>query len=189
MNRYIIHLENRGFSIRDGRELLKKARSLAINNVIIRDARVASKHIEFDVGVEKDNVEQLLNRLKEIAPLKRCVEIGERELSKEEAVKYAGELFNEERYWETHEVLEGVWRNSKGDEKLVVQGIILISAAFVHMQKEENDIAYAIFRRALPKLVIDRYQGIDIAMIREKVKHIIDNKSTEFFKIISQQLC
>ncbi len=182
----MIHLENKGFRVKDAKELLKKARSIAVSNSIIRDARVASKHIEFDVGIDKEKIDQLLDRLREIASIKRCVEIDERELSKDEAVRYAIELFNNERYWETHEVLEGVWKKSKDDEKLVVQGIILISAAFVHMQKEEDSIAYAILKRALPKLVMDRYQGLDIAMIREKVKSIIDNKSKEFFKIASQ---
>lgn len=182
----MIHLENKGFTRKDARELLKKARSIAINNSIIRDARVASKHIEFDVGIDKDAIDQLLDRLKEISSIKRCIEIDERELGKEQAVKYATELFNDERYWEAHEVLEGVWKNSKGDEKLVVQGIILIAAAFVHMQKEEYSIAYTILKRALPKLVLNNYQGIDVAMIREKVKDIINNKSTEFVKIIPQ---
>ena len=182
----MIHLENKGFKVNDARELLRKARSIAVNNSIIRDARVASKHIEFDVGIDKDKIDQLLDRLKEIAPMKRCVEIDEREMSKDEAIRYAIELFNDERYWEAHEVLEGVWKESNGDEKSVVQGVILIAAAFVHMQKEEDDIAYAILKRALPKLVLDNYYGIDIAKIRDKVKHIIDSKSRDLFKIIPQ---
>lgn len=183
MNRYMVHLENRGFSVRDARELLKKAKSLAINNAIIRDARVASNHIEFDVGIAKEEINILLDRFKKIAPIKRCVEITEREISKEEAVEYARMLFNEERYWEAHEVLEGVWKDSYGDEKLTVQGIILVCAALVHMQKEDNKVGYTILKRALPKLVMDNYKGIDVRRIRNKAEDMIAKKSVEFFKI------
>ena len=47
-------------------------------------------------------------------------------------------LFNAERYWECHEVLEGLWRQKKEGEKLLLQGIILICAAYVHHQKGEE---------------------------------------------------
>lgn len=183
MDRYMVHLENQGFSVGDARELLKKAKSLAINNAIIRDARVASAHIEFDVGIEKEEIDKLLDKFKKIAPIKRCIEITERDMSKDEAVEYARILFNEERYWEAHEVLEGVWKDSNGDEKLTVQGIILVCAALVHMQKDDNEVGYAILKRALPKLVMDKYKEIDVRMIKNKAEEMITNKRVEFFKI------
>ncbi len=115
-----------------------------MNNAIVRDVRVANKHIEFDVSMERDREEQILNRLREIAPLKRCVEIVEKDMSRDESIEYARELFNAERYWEAHEVLEGIWKESNGDEKEVIQGIILLAAAFVHLQRGEEDVAYSI---------------------------------------------
>ena len=52
-------------------------------------------------------------------------------------------LFNIERFWKSHEVLEGIWKESLGIEKRILNGIILIDAAFVHYQK--NEIRYFYF--------------------------------------------
>ena len=42
------------------------------------------------------------------------------------------ELFNREEYWESHEVLEGPWRDEGSD---FYQGLILYASAFVHAQR------------------------------------------------------
>ena len=185
MARYMIHLENNGYKHRDAKGLLKKAKELADGiDAIVRDARVASKHVEFDVGIDKDKIDSLLDKLSKIARVKRCVEIDERELSKEEAMHYAKELFNDERYWECHEVLEGVWKESKGKEKEVIQGIILVAAALVHMQKEEYDIGFAILKRAIPKLEhMDTLNPFNVKYIKDNAKDMVDNKIVRFFKI------
>jgi hypothetical protein len=92
-----------------------------------------------------------------------------------EIVQEARSLFNAERYWEGHEVLEGMWRNLKGEDKSYVQGIILVCAAYVHHQKGENDVATGVLRRAVKQLVYDKvdYKGIDTAELRRKVEAIL----------------
>ncbi len=42
-------------------------------------------------------------------------------------------LFNRRYYWETHEVLEGLWLESSGSEKVFLQGLIQAAAAFYHV--------------------------------------------------------
>ncbi len=42
------------------------------------------------------------------------------------------ELFNEEAFWESHEVLEGPWRKNGSD---FYHGLILYASAFVHVQR------------------------------------------------------
>ena len=42
------------------------------------------------------------------------------------------ELFNAREYWESHEVLEGPWREGGSD---FYQGLILYASAFVHAQR------------------------------------------------------
>ena len=61
--------------------------------------------------------------------------------------------------------------SAKEAEKDLVQGIILVAAAFVHHQKFEDDICSSIFRRALEKLnnSNDEYYGIDIDTLRSTV--------------------
>ncbi len=42
------------------------------------------------------------------------------------------ELFNQEAFWESHEVLEGPWRETRSD---FYHGLILYASAFVHVQR------------------------------------------------------
>lgn len=41
-------------------------------------------------------------------------------------------LFNEGKYWDSHEVLEGPWRENRSD---FYQGLIIYASAFVHAQR------------------------------------------------------
>ncbi|MDG6991165.1 MAG: DUF309 domain-containing protein [Nitrososphaerota archaeon] len=70
----------------------------------------------------------------------------------DEIFSEAKSLFNAERYWECHEVLEGIWRTRTGDEKALLQGVILICAALVHHQKGEDAVALGILERAVRML-------------------------------------
>jgi hypothetical protein len=59
MRRYIIHLENPKYIPREATWLLKKARSLVSDiGVIVRDTRVASRHVEFDTSVPENKIER-----------------------------------------------------------------------------------------------------------------------------------
>jgi hypothetical protein len=69
-----------------------------------------------------------------------------------ELLTEAKALFDSERYWECHEVLEGVWRTKSGDERALLQGMILVCAAFVHHQKGEDAVALGILERAVGML-------------------------------------
>jgi hypothetical protein len=105
--------------------------------------------------------------------------------SREQIVEEARSYFNAERFWESHETLEAVWRNTKGDEKDLQQGLILVAAAFVHLQKDELEVALGIFRRGLPKLRWSEryYLGIDIQIVRKQVEEILRTGRPEIFKI------
>jgi predicted metal-dependent hydrolase len=99
-----------------------------------------------------------------------------------DAIRY----FNSERYWECHETLEAVWRPAKGQEKALVQGVILVCAAFVHEQRGERDVALAICKRALPQLhwTEERYQGIiDVPRLRQNVERALETGELSPFKI------
>lgn len=57
-------------------------------------------------------------------------------------------LFREERFWESHVLLESVWRNSKGKTKKFLQALIILAASQVHFQMEEEEVARIQFERA-----------------------------------------
>lgn len=105
--------------------------------------------------------------------------------SKEAALNQARSMFNAERYWEAHEVLESIWRVSEGEEKKLLQGLILVCAAFVHAQKDENAVALGIAKRALPHLAWrDRsYYGIDVLSLSERMKTLAVDGTIYFFRL------
>ena len=97
----------------------------------------------------------------------------------------ARELFNSERYWECHEVLEGKWRTLSGEEKALVQGIILVCAALVHHQKDEEDTGIGILRRAVGLLVWNdkKYGGFDVSAMRNNVESILASGLFSVFRV------
>ena len=185
MKRYIVHLHNQGFDAKNANEFLLRARSLADNDVVIRDVRVSSKLIEFDLSVASEKLEPLLEKLSKISSLASYTEIIEKPVEKERAIEHGRSLFNDERYWECHEVLEGVWKHSSGSEKELLQGIILTCAGFVHAQKNENDICFSVLSRSLTKLqnANGMYYGIDIDRFKQTAANILSTKNIQYFKI------
>lgn len=111
-----------------------------------------------------------------VAPTHR----GEGELFAE-----ARALFNAERYWECHEVLEGAWREKQGEEKRLLQGIILVCAAFVHHQKGEHQVALGVLRRGVGQLVYPprKYGGFDIAELRREVERVLESQEFTNFEV------
>lgn len=185
MKRYIVHLQNRGFAAKNANELLQKARSLADNDVVIRDTRVSSKLIEFDLSITSEKLGSLLEKLSKISPLASYTEITEKQVEKEGDIEHAKSLFNNERYWECHEALEGVWKHSSGNEKELLQGIILTCAGFVHGQKDENNVCFSVLTRSLAKLQdkSGTYHGIDIDRFKQAVMDILSTKNITYFRI------
>ncbi len=104
---------------------------------------------------------------------------------KEEVLEEARGYFNSERYWECHETLESVWRPAKGEEKSLVQAIILVCAALVHEQRGERDVALGIYRRALPQIKWHerRYDDIDVPRLRVHVERSLEKGELLPFKI------
>jgi uncharacterized protein len=105
--------------------------------------------------------------------------------SKEDIISEARNYFNSERFWEAHETLEALWRVSSGDEKLLLQGIILVCAAFVHHQKSEEETAQSVLRRASRQLNWPQpiYEGIDLERLGRRVQNILATKRFRVFRM------
>jgi predicted metal-dependent hydrolase len=187
MQRYMIYLKNQSHTPRDARNLLVRARSLlSASQVVIRDTRVSDLRLEFDTSIPDNNtVEEVIHRLSSIAPLVEYEHVVEKKLPKHKAIEYARSFFNAQKYWSAHELLESVWKNSEGNEKEILNGIILVAAAFVHEEKDEADICVSILKRAMKKLDngAGNYQGIDIDKLKGHVLKIIENGPTRRFVI------
>jgi hypothetical protein len=99
-------------------------------------------------------------------------------MTEEETLSKAKRLFNGERYWECHEVLERVWRIKQGDERRLLQGMILVCAAFVHHQKGEEAVALGVLPRAVKQLEFPEanFGGFDIPLLKRTVNEIIQSQ-------------
>ena len=186
MERYMLHLKNSQYLPKDAGRLLKKARDLTSQyDATVRDCRVSSKYLEFDISVESKYLENLIQSLEPLGKLDHCKHVIEEDIEKEDAIDSGIFYFNDERFWECHEVLEGVWNKCYEGEKDLVQGIILVAAALVHFQKNENDICLSIFKRALNKLSHSSgmYHKIDVDYIRDKISSMIDSQKITTFAI------
>lgn len=186
MQRYMVHLRNGSYNPRDATTLLYRAREIVGTEVVIRDARVSKKYIEFDTSIPDGmDAGELIARLEKISPLASYEHITERHMGKDEAIRHAVKLFNDEKYWGAHEALEGVWKTSDGDEKSILNGIILVAAAFVHDEKDEPEICLSILQRARKKLdgTGGMYHGIDIDRVADLVSKTINSGRIERFTI------
>ncbi len=105
-------------------------------------------------------------------------------IGKAESLSEGINLFNEERFWESHEVLEGVWRILEGSEKEALHSLILTAAAFVHFQKGEPDICLSVLKRATTRMPIgSTLIPIDFTKLRQNVDSILDSGRIQLFKL------
>lgn len=82
-------------------------------------------------------------------------------------------LFNAQKFWDAHEAWERLWLDASGDEKMFLQGLIQLAAAYHHVQRGTFRGGVRLFDAALAKL--ERFEnghdGIDrgdaIAAARE----------------------
>ncbi|MHB8602297.1 MAG: DUF309 domain-containing protein [Nitrosotalea sp.] len=186
MDRFMVHLKNSGYVPSDAKTLLAKADQLTSKmDVIVRDMRVSTQYLEFDVSVKKEELDVVVQKFESVGSLYDARPVVEEKIEKEDALKRAKQYFNDERYWECHEVLEGVWKKTREGEKDLVQGIILVAAALVHYQKYENDICLSIMNRAMEKFsnASGLYYGIDVDKFQKTVEMMISDKSLKPFMI------
>jgi len=183
----MLHLKNSSDHNRKmAKDILRQSRRLATGmDLILRDCRVSKRYIEFDTTISQSNLDELVDKLSSIGPLDHTKHVIEEIIEKEEAISEGILYFNNERFWECHEILEGVWKNCDGDEKFLVQGLILVAAGLVHYQKDEDYICINIFNRALEKLENSngQYYNIDIDRIKKTINDMIKSKNVSIFLI------
>jgi len=183
----MLHLKNSSdLNRKMAKDILRKSRVLASGmNLILRDCRVSKKYVEFDTTISESNLDELIEKLSSIGTLDHAKHVIEEIVEKENAISEGIDYFNNERFWECHEILEGVWKNCDGNEKFLVQGLILVAAGLVHYQKDEDSICISIFNRALQKLENSNgeYYNIDIDKIKKTITEIINSKNVSSFLI------
>lgn len=137
----------------------------------VRDAAALAHHLEQEFG--------------ETLTLRQLDLPAPPPASSRDVIALARGLFNDERFWETHEEVEALWKSKRGEEKEMLQGFILVAVAFVHLQKNEAGICLSILKRAFKKLQapIRGYEGLNIDLIRENIDEILKTGNPVIFKV------
>jgi uncharacterized protein len=61
-------------------------------------------------------------------------------------------LFNAQKFWHAHEAWERLWLRATGEEKIFLQGLIQLAAAYHHVQRGTFRGGVRLFDAALSKL-------------------------------------
>jgi hypothetical protein len=186
--RYLARLaNNQGYAPRDVKMIQAKIRELLGSPDKIGNLRISSSAIEFDLFVEKADLDKSKSLLQDkISKLMTLRPIDSRVSTKgeEEALREGTDLFNQERFWEAHEVLEEIWHPATGVERDVIQGLILTAAALVHYQKDERTVCLSILERGIIKLgTVDNFYGLDTKRLRAGIKQILKDNSPRLLQI------
>ena len=189
--RFLIRLSNgRSYSPADRHRLTSLAyEAVRALGGDIGNLRISSSAVELDLLIDsRTNLDKAVQALEtELGSMLmvRQLDVETTPMANTEVVKLGLALFDEERYWESHEALEAAWLRSNGPEKEILQGIILIAAALVHLQKDEKEIALSVMKRAYDKL--ERYHnehfGVNISALKEKLIGMVTSGQPAFFKI------
>ena len=67
-------------------------------------------------------------------------------------------LFQSALFHETHDALEGLWKDSEGDLRQGLQGLILMTAGYHHQQLHRREGMLAVWEDALERLA--KFQGL-----------------------------
>lgn len=88
-------------------------------------------------------------------------------------------LFNEEKYFESHEVLEELWRKSFGKKKHFYQGLIQAAVALHHEKNRNARGSQNEYRLALQKLkeFPAGFSNINLKKFREDISAYFSSNS------------
>ena len=189
--RFLIRLDNPGrYSPKDCRKLSKETfEAVRGFQADVGNLRISNCAVELDLLLNNENclqnaVEALENKISRLLTLRK-LDVQTKSVEREEAIRLGLDLFNEERYWESHEILEEIWRPVMGVEKEILHALILLAASLVHLQKDETSVSLSIMKRAhtiLSGMHAD-YSGIELDELKVTLNQMVTENKPKFFKI------
>ncbi len=193
LHRYLVRVRNEhGYTELDTLQLLIQFRKEVEQfRGVVKNLRVSENAVEFDLYTLDDNsrIESLEKLGKNFGDVltARSLDFDQNLEDKGSVIKETKNLFNQQRYWESHETLEQLWRKEvKGPEKDVQQGVILVASAMVHFQKNETDVCLGMMPRAITKLDCwhqSQYYGINVGELKLNLQEMLKSKKVVPFEI------
>lgn len=86
-------------------------------------------------------------------------------------------LFNEQEYFECHEVLEKLWNLQNGPDKQFTQGLIQIAVGLYHLRRENEVGARKLLTRGLARVepFAPEYVDLDLKMFVTDVTEVLND--------------
>ncbi len=86
------------------------------------------------------------------------------------------EEFNREAFFEAHEVLEDLWHEYRDQDRVFIQGLIQIAAAFYHLQSRNLKGAVSQFTKGNQKLAhyLPSYKDVAVGELVEEVRRQLE---------------
>jgi predicted metal-dependent hydrolase len=86
------------------------------------------------------------------------------------------DLFNQGRFFESHEAWEEVWKGADGELKLFYQGLIQAAVAILHAQRGNLEGAQSLYEKASAKLdpIPPEHMGLAIGELRDALAEFIE---------------
>jgi uncharacterized protein len=96
-------------------------------------------------------------------------------------------LFNDQHFFEAHEVLEELWLECSGEQRRFYQGLIQCAVALAHAQRLNQRGAKQVGARALSKLrnFGELREGILVDQLVRQCESFLTGESREFPKILT----
>lgn len=88
------------------------------------------------------------------------------------------ELFNAEEFWEAHEALEEIWKETDND--LFLRGLIVFAAAFVHVQRNNPSGCRKVLEKCVAWLEPYRphHWGLDVERVVNHAQFCLERLRT-----------
>jgi len=84
-------------------------------------------------------------------------------------------LFNEKKFFETHEELEEAWRDEQGNIRELYRGILQVAVVYLHITRGNYDGAVKVHERCIKWLKDwpDVCRGIHVGKLRSDLEEVI----------------
>jgi predicted metal-dependent hydrolase len=110
-------------------------------------------------------------------------------LSEDELLGFGVALYNAGHYWHAHEAWEQVWMDAERELRAFYQGLIQVTAAFVHLTRREYPGTVRLLDAGVEKLELypESFMGIELGALvagakaaRERVAALGTKRIGEF---------
>jgi predicted metal-dependent hydrolase len=139
-------------------------------------ARSFAHHLSYEQIKPFMNKGERISRF--VAGLGEDVDLTQTEVARHPFYRGFFQCWNEQRYYEAHDVLEQLWLKTDSSESAFFKGLIQAAGAFVHLQKKFEHPSHAKHSKRLPpavrlfrlaernlSLFTPRHHGLDVAAL------------------------